>query len=214
MSNIISNILKRHQLFGRRTLLAIPLSASLIAFACTTDRTLGNGNLSDYPGVRSAPTSGATTGSQTAPVLPPPMTSSYSRPETPEAIPRTIKKLTPDEAALIMVDHRPTVRVLGPVSPALADTNGSVSLTSNSAIGSASVSDSLSTATVTPEGTTVVPVPLVARSITPTSTAGRITPTSTARSVQPVSNAVNINPTPAGAVRIVNDDRGVTVTNQ
>jgi hypothetical protein len=207
----MSNILKSHQLFGRRTLLAIPLSLSLIAFGCTTDRTLGNGNLSDYSGVRSAPTSGTTTGSQT-PVLPPPMTSSYSRPETAptRAMTRTIRKLTPDEAALIMIDHRPTVRVLGPVSPAFARANGSVSIASSSS----PVSPVVGTATVSQEGTTIVPVPMIARNITPTSTAGRITPESTARSIQPVSNAVNINPTPVGAVRIVNDGRSVTVTNQ
>lgn len=209
----MSNLLKKHQLFGRRTLLAIPLSVSLIAIGCTTDRTLGNGNLSDYPGVRSAPTSGTTTGSQTAPV-PPPMTSSYSRPESPQAIPRSIRKLTADEAALIMVDHRPTVRVLGPVSPSFADMKDSVSMASGSVTSRAPLSTTFGTASVTREGTTVVPVPMTARNITPTSTAMRTTPVSTARSIQPVSNAVNINPVPASAVRIVNDGRGVTVTNQ
>jgi len=207
----MSNLLKKHELIGRRTLLAIPLSVSLIAVGCTTDRTLGNGNLSDYPGVRSAPTSGTTTGSQTAPVLPPPMTSSYSRPEASQAIPRTIKKLTPDEAALIMVDHRPAVRVLGPANPAFRGTNDSVSMASSSNL---PVYNSSGTVTVSQEGTTIVPVPMIARSINPTSTAGRLTPQSTARSIQPVTNAVNINPTPAGAVRIVNDGRSVTVTNQ
>ena len=201
----MSNSLKSNQIFGRHTLLAIPLSISLLAFGCTTDRTLGNGNLNDYSGVRSAPTSGVTTGSQ----LPPPMTSSYSRPVTTVQAPRTIKKLTPDEAALIMVDHRPKVRVLGPVNP--AGVNDSVSIAPNSVTG---ISTTTGTVTVSQEGTAVVAAPMTARNITPTSTAGRVNPVSTARSVQPVSTAVNLNPTSASAVRIVNDGRSVTVTNQ
>ncbi|HKR63004.1 MAG TPA: hypothetical protein VJZ00_04665 [Thermoanaerobaculia bacterium] len=115
-------------LIGQRSLLAMSLAASLAAAGCTTDRNVGNGSLNDWSGVRSAPTSGVTSGSETAP-LPPPMTSSYSRTESQQtytqasALPkvaRSVRKLTPDEAALIMAQHRPRVQVLGTVSPALA----------------------------------------------------------------------------------------------
>lgn len=212
----MSNILKSHQLFGQRTLFAVPLFASIMAFGCTTDRTLGNGNLNDYSGVRSAPTSGVTTGSQTAPTvpIPPPMTSSSARPEVLPPVQRTMEKLTPDEAALIMADRRPTVRVLGPVSPASSDENRSLSLAASGVSSSVPVSTPFGTASVSREGTTIVPVPMTARNINPASTATEITPASTARSIQPVSTAVNVNPTPASTVRIVSDGRGLTVTNQ
>ncbi len=105
---------------GQQSLLAMSLAAAVAAFGCTTDRTLGNGDLNDRSGVRMTPTGGVTSGSETAPPMPPPMTSSYSRPETTTRAKGTIKRLTPDEAALIMAQQRPTVRVLGPVSPALS----------------------------------------------------------------------------------------------
>jgi hypothetical protein len=50
------------------------------------------------------------------------MTSSHNHPQALPPVSRSMKKLTADEAALIMADHRPAVRVLGPVDPAL---NGS-----------------------------------------------------------------------------------------
>lgn len=163
----MSNSLKNTWLFGRRALLAVPVSMSLIAFGCLT------------------------ADAQTAP--------SPSQ--------RTIRKLTADQAAMIMTNHRPSVRVLGPVNPAFSGSSG---MTSSSSDGSLSNG----TVTVSQEGTTIVSAPMTARNITPTSTAGRVTPVSTARSIQPVSTAVNIKPASATAVRIVNDGRGVTVTNQ
>jgi hypothetical protein len=110
--------LKQNNLFGRNSLLAIAFATSVAAFGCTTDRTLGDGNLNDYSGVRTAPTAGNTTGSETAPV-PQPMTSSYNRPEPLPPVSRSMKKLSADEASLIMADQRPAVRVLGPVNPGL-----------------------------------------------------------------------------------------------
>ena len=64
-------------------LLAASLAASLVAFGCTTNQNLGNGTPTrSGPDVRTAPTSGVTTGGETyTPPMPPPMTSSYSRSE-------------------------------------------------------------------------------------------------------------------------------------
>lgn len=107
-------------ILGQQSLLALSLATTVAAFGCTTDRTLGNGDLNDRSGVRMAPTGGVTSGSETAPPMPPPMTSSYAQPTTSSNGVRTMKRLTADEAALIMVQQRPTVRVLGPVNPALS----------------------------------------------------------------------------------------------
>lgn len=114
----MSKMLKMKHFLGQRPLLAMSLAASLAAFGCTTDRNLGNGRPDGWSGVRTAPTSGVTSGSETAPT-PPPMTSSYSRPEPLPRVSRTIHRLTPDEAAAIMADNRPKVRILGPANPGL-----------------------------------------------------------------------------------------------
>jgi hypothetical protein len=119
----MSKILINKHLHGQRSLLAMTLATSLAAFGCSTDRNLGNGDLNDRSGVRTAPTTGITSGSESAaPTLPPPMTSSYTQPQTQmqSTTTRRPHRLSPDEAALVMADHRPTYRVLGPVSPALS----------------------------------------------------------------------------------------------
>jgi hypothetical protein len=116
----MSKILKMKYLFGQQSLLAMSLAVALAAFGCTTDRTLGNGRPTDGSDVRTTPTGGAITGSETAQPLPPSMTSSYSRPEALPRVTRSIQRLSPDEAALIMAQQRPKYRVLGPVSPALS----------------------------------------------------------------------------------------------
>jgi hypothetical protein len=65
-----------------RSLLALSLAASLAAFGCTTNLNLGNGAPSRSGSeIRTAPTSGVSSGSESAPVLPPPMTSSSTRAE-------------------------------------------------------------------------------------------------------------------------------------
>lgn len=99
---------------------AIGLVASLAVFGCTTNRTHGEGE--PYLGAPSvgpaAPTShtNATSVPTTPAPLPQPMTSSYQGNEQVLASPRP-QRLTPDEAALIMADHLPKVRVLGVVNP-------------------------------------------------------------------------------------------------
>jgi hypothetical protein len=92
-------------------LLAISLCATMLAFGCTTDRNLGNGTPVVTPGLRTSPTSGPSTGSESAPV-PPPMMSSSTYPDG-----RPITRLSAAEAAAIMADNQPRVRVLGPVAP-------------------------------------------------------------------------------------------------
>lgn len=97
-----------------RALLAVSLCASMAAFGCTTDRTLGNGDPVVTPGSRTSPTSGTSAGSESG-ALPPPMMSSFSNGSVP-VLPRS-GRLTADAAAAIMLDQQPRVRVLGPVAP-------------------------------------------------------------------------------------------------
>jgi hypothetical protein len=115
----MSNSLKSNQLRGRnsgRTLVAVSLALTLAAFGCTTDRNLGDGTPVTTPGVRSTPTGGASTGSESAPQNPPMYSSSSARFDSPLPAVRP-RRLTPDEAALIMAERAPRVRVLGPAYP-------------------------------------------------------------------------------------------------
>lgn len=104
---------EKKNLQKRRTagpLLAVSLAASLAAFGCTTNRNLGNGTPTrSGPDVRTAPTSGVTSGSEgETPVLPPPMTSA------------TLTRA--DAAAAIMAQQQPARgRYLGIVNPGVAD---------------------------------------------------------------------------------------------
>lgn len=102
-----------------RPLLAVSLAASLAAFGCTTNQNLGNGTPTrSGPDVRTAPTSGVTSGGETT--SPPPMTSSYTRAEVlPSVTQRTIRRRSPDEAAAIMAGGVQPARgrYLGVVSP-------------------------------------------------------------------------------------------------
>jgi hypothetical protein len=104
-------------------MLAITLAASLAALGCTTNHTLGNGTPTrSGPEVRTAPTSGVTSGGETeTPPVNPPMTSSYNRSEIlPIVKPRLIRR-SADEAAAIMAGSQPLRgRYLGVVSPGSA----------------------------------------------------------------------------------------------
>lgn len=98
-------------------MLAITLAASLAALGCTSNQNLGNGTPArSGPEVRTAPTSGVTSGGE-IPVNPP-MTSSYNRSDIlPTVKPRVIRR-SPDEAAAIMAGSQPLRgRYLGVVSP-------------------------------------------------------------------------------------------------
>lgn len=98
-----------------RALLVVSLTISLAAVGCTTDRTLGDGDPVTTPGVRSMPTGGTSTGSESGSQNPPMMSSSrFDEVALPVVRPR---RLTPDEAALIMAERAPRVRVLGPAMP-------------------------------------------------------------------------------------------------
>lgn len=112
-----------HDFYGQRatrSLLAITLAASLAAFGCTTHQNLGDGTPTrSGPDVRTAPTSGMTSGGERT--VPPPMTSSYTRTQAlPEVTPRGIRR-APDEAAAIMARHQAARgRYLGVVNPGLS----------------------------------------------------------------------------------------------
>lgn len=103
--------------------LAITLAASLAALGCTTNQNLGNGTPTrSGPEVRTAPTSGVTSGGETyTPPVNPPMTSSYNRSQVlPTMKPRLIRR-SPDEAAAILAGNQPLHgRYLGVVSPGAA----------------------------------------------------------------------------------------------
>jgi hypothetical protein len=108
-----------------RSLLAISLAASLAAFGCTTNQNIGNGTPTrSGPEVRTAPTSGVTSGGETTTPVNPPMTSSYNRSEvlpvvqTRPAQSRGIRRLSPDEAVAVMAGRQALHgRYLGVVSP-------------------------------------------------------------------------------------------------
>jgi len=115
----MSKVLNRHNLSERRaprTLLAVSLTFALAAFGCTTDRNLGNGDPVTTPGLRSNP-AGSSTGSETPPTIPPSMTSSFTEVVAPAGQARPIRRLTAEQAAMIMADQQPRVKVLGPASP-------------------------------------------------------------------------------------------------
>lgn len=111
--------LKMNHLRGRlatRSLLAVSLVATLAAYGCTTNQNLGNGVPTRNGGeLRSAPTSGVTSGGERT--SPQPMTSSYTRAEVlPRVTPRTQSRA--DRAAAIMADNQPLRgRYLGPADP-------------------------------------------------------------------------------------------------
>lgn len=99
-----------------RSLLAVSLAASLAAFGCTTNQNLGNGTpLRNGGELRSAPTSGVTSGQERA--TPPPMTSSYTGADAlPRITPRTLSRA--DRAAAVLAGNQPTRgRYLGVVNP-------------------------------------------------------------------------------------------------
>lgn len=121
----MSKALKNSNLSQRssvRSLLAISLTLSLATFACTTDRTLGNGDPVTTPGVRTSPTGGGSIGSESTSSgqssLQSMTSSSSSRFDALPVVTRR-GRLTHDQAAAIMAQYQsaPRVRVLGPAVP-------------------------------------------------------------------------------------------------
>jgi len=104
-----------------KMLLALSLAASLAAFGCTTNSTWGSGQpWTGGPGV--GPASPSSTSGTSVPSTPPPMTSSYTRADEPVKPMRShMLPLSHAEAAAIMAQHQPRVRVLGPVNPGPAN---------------------------------------------------------------------------------------------
>lgn len=97
----MSKVLKTSNLSQRpaiRTLFAISFCASIVAFGCTTDRNVANGDPVVTPGLRTSPTGGMSTGSESASVPPPMMSSS---------------RVSASDAAAIMAQHQSRVRILG-----------------------------------------------------------------------------------------------------
>lgn len=121
----MSKTLTMKSLSTGRGVIAGALCVALTAFGCTTDRTLGNGQPArSTPYVRTAPTAGVSTGSQTM-AIPQSMTSS-SVSHTQNHVSRSTGRrgaltgLTADEAAAIMAGHQGAqrgFRVLGPAHP-------------------------------------------------------------------------------------------------
>jgi hypothetical protein len=113
----MSKVLSTQNLKGHRTtsvLAAFSLTISIAAFGCTTDRHLGNGDPVTTPDMRTSPTGGLATGSETGSVNQP-MTSS-SRFDAPVRTGR-IHRLSAADAAAVVAANQPRVRVLGPASP-------------------------------------------------------------------------------------------------
>ena len=112
----MSKMLKKSNLDERpatRMLVAISLCATMVAVGCTTDRTLGNGDPVVTPGLRTSPTGGTSYGTESESV-PPPMMSSYSGAS---ALPAVRPRVSREEAALLLAEMQPRVRVLGVVAP-------------------------------------------------------------------------------------------------
>src|SRR5690242_12353284 len=114
----MSKALKNSNLSRRsatRALAALSLSFSLVAFGCTTDRSLGNGDPVMTPGLRSNPTSGNSTGTESAPTVPQPMTSSSSIGNDRALAVATFRNgmSRADQAAALMAQQQPRERYLG-----------------------------------------------------------------------------------------------------
>jgi len=102
-----------------RVVVGLALIASLSIFGCTTNRTHAEGE--PYIGGPSVgPSSPTSNSGSSVPTTPQPMTSSYRGSEQSEFTAPRPHRLTPDEAALVMADHLPKVRVLGPADPGTA----------------------------------------------------------------------------------------------
>ncbi len=116
----MSKALKNSNLTSRpvaRTLAAVSLSLSLAAFGCTTDRTLGNGDPVTTPGLRTSPTGGTSSGSESAPTVPPSMTSSSGYVGAQMVSTNPMRRLSAAEAAAVMSQQQPRVKYLGVAYP-------------------------------------------------------------------------------------------------
>ncbi|PYQ26425.1 MAG: hypothetical protein DMF56_24400 [Acidobacteria bacterium] len=106
-----------HERRGVRIIVGFALVMLLAAFGCSTNRTHADGEpYIGGPGVGPAAPTSSHYGTS-VPTTPQPMTSSYRGSEQSEFTAPRPHRLTADEAALIMAEHLPKVRVLGPLDP-------------------------------------------------------------------------------------------------
>ena len=190
----------------------------LAAFGCTTNRTHADGE--PYIGGPSVGPSSPTSNSSgtSVPATPPPMTSSYRGSEQAELTAPRPHRLTPDEAALVMADHLPKVRVLGPADPGTANrpyvsagvVTGQVAIGSLQPVTVNTTLNSPATPAVTNGsdvfgGTAAAPVfPQNFESVTPTAAASTVTPT--------VGGTTTVTPTAAASTVTPTTTTGTTTT--
>ncbi len=208
-----------------KNILAFALIATLAAFGCSTNRTHGEGEpYMGTPGVGPmAPTSN--TGGTSVPTTPPPMTSSYRGNE--QALVTRPHKLTPDEAALIMADHLPKVRVLGPVNPGVGQpyasdrvvtgqtlnyANLNPQVTVNSTLNSPATPVVTSGADLNGDVASAAVFPQSVAGTTPTTAANMVSPT-TASATVPAASATTTTLTPTTASATVTPTTAATGTS-
>ncbi|MFL6247018.1 MAG: hypothetical protein ACJ74H_13390 [Thermoanaerobaculia bacterium] len=226
----MSKSLKDSNLSERRvipTLLAVSLCASIAAFGCTTDRNVGNGDPVVTPGLRTSPTGGATTGTETESV-PPPMMSSYSGAQALPAVQPRVARISREEAALLLTEMQPRVKVLGPVAPGPSPSaNGRVyasdqialrlqSVEARSTINSSIYSPApdagiISGAGEPVGGVTVIGGDVLGAGVTPTSNvAGTATTATAAATATPTGTAI-ATPSALGSVRTLSPTAAAVV---
>ena len=208
-----------HERRGVRIIVGLALVALLAAIGCTTNRTHAAGE--PYIGGPSVGPSSPTSNSSgtSVPTTPQPMTSSYRGGEQSEFTAPRPHRLTPDEAALIMADHLPKVRVLGPSDPGIANRpyvsagivtgqvaiGGLTPVTVNTTLNSPATPSITNGADVFGNASAAPVFPPNFENMTPTAAASTVTPT--------LGGTTTAAPT-QGNVQILSTNGRVTVTNQ
>ena len=222
---------EHNDLHSRRTLrslLAFTLAASLAAFGCTTNLNPGNGTpMRVGPELRSAPTSGISTGSETPvpPPPPPPMTSSYTRSEAAPNVAvkqRQSIRRSAAEAAAIMAGHQATRgRYLGPANPGPAGRAYASDFVNTGVVDPSAVTNPQfvvnSSGVVTTTGTTAAAT-IAGTNVTPGAAASTLPPGTFASVSQTATETISNNATVTAAsagtgVRVVRGTDTVTITN-
>ena len=191
---------------NERTALALSLVVLLAAFGCTTNRNPGSGEpYIGTPGLR--PT--GTVSFLKAPDLPPPMTSSYTGSEALPVVKARSSNLplTADQAAAVLRQQTPRVRVLGQSSPGVTGGYYSDGLVTGLPQNSAAVTNPQST--INSSLTSRQP----AQAVTSGVGGGGGTVVVNASGTTTTQSASTVNPTNGSAVRLVTVNGQVVVTN-